>query len=64
MASLNLTRDPHMPTYYSVGDYYLYQCDVERPNMTGWILRCDGELLGYFQTVTEARQWLRDRWMA
>lgn len=60
-ANANLTRDDANGTTYSCGDYFLYQCDHERPNMIGWILRFDGELIGYPRTVAEARQMVIDR---
>lgn len=57
----NLTRVDSKGTEYEVGDYRLYRCAEERPNMTGWILRFDGELIGYPATVAEARQMVAQR---
>jgi hypothetical protein len=59
MMTTTLTRAPGPgPVEYWCGDYCLYQCDVERPNMRGWTLRFDGQLVGYFLTVKDAREWL------
>jgi hypothetical protein len=41
---------------YECGDYRLYRCDMEQPNMLGWILRFDGMLVGYPRTVADARK--------
>ena len=59
MTLATLTRDDDGLTY-SCGDYLLYRCSRELPDGC-WILRFDGELVGYPRTVEDARRMLAAR---